>query len=496
MGAGIAQLAALAGRPTVLHDPDLTALERGLERARHGLRRGAERGRWPAHDAAAAADRLRAASDLAELEPCELVVEAAPERLEVKRELFAALAEVVAPDAVLATNTSSLLVTAVATGVPRPERVVGMHFFNPAPLMRLVEVVAGEQSGAPALAAARALGEAMGKHVIAAADGPGFLVNRCARPFGLEAQRVVAEGLASVEQVDRICRGAGGFRMGPFELSDLVGVDVGLAVARSFFEQSFGEPRWRPTPLAARVVAAGRHGRKAGHGWYRYDGDGVAQRAPDPPPPAPGGGDGLIVVTGELPVAEELRDLAGAAGWEVAADTAAGEVPFLIIDADPGSEAQGGPRTILCAEASLALLDPAGTASGFHALPPFGAAAVVEATRATHTSLLALERTEHFFGTLGKAVEWVGDAPGLVLGRIVAQLVNEAAFAVREGVGSEDDVDAGLVLGLNHPRGPFAWAREASFGHVLAVLEGLWEEQHDPAYRACPDLRRRFIDEG
>src|SRR5215218_9494772 len=185
------------------------------------------------------------------------------------------------------TNTSSLLVTDLAAAVPGPERVVGMHFFNPAPLMRLLEVVAGEQSGERALALARGTGEAMGKRVIVATDGPGFLVNRCGRPFGLEAQRVVSEGLATFEQVDRICRLGGGFRMGPFELMDLVGIDVGFEVSKSFYAQSFGEPRWRPSMLAARKVAAGHHGRKTGRGWYEYpEGE---HRPEDPPAPEPGG---------------------------------------------------------------------------------------------------------------------------------------------------------------------------------------------------------------
>ena len=246
-----------------------------------------------------------------------------------------------ADDCVLATNTSSLSVTALAAGVPGPERVVGMHFFNPPPIMQLLEVVAGERSGEPALARARAAGEAMGKHVIDAADGAGFLVNRCNRPFALEGLRLVEQRLATPEQVDRICRMAGGFRMGPFELMDLVGIDVGFTISKSFFEQSFGEPRWRPSPLAARAVAAGRHGRKTGEGWYRYP-DGPPA---DPEPPEPGGGDGLVVIAGESELAEELAEAAIGAGWDVAApEDADGEVPALIVDCgDHDAAAPGRP---------------------------------------------------------------------------------------------------------------------------------------------------------
>ncbi len=207
-----------------------------------------------------------------------------PERIDLKHELYRALSEIVTEECVLATNTSSLLVTAIAAGASSPQRVVGMHFFNPAPVMRLLEVVAGVESSTQALALARATGEAMGKTVIVAKDGPGFIVNRCNRPFGLEALRLLAERIADIEMIDRICRMEGGFRMGPFELMDLVGVDTGFEVSKSFFEQSFGEPRWRPSPIAARYVAAGLYGRKSGRGYYDYGGgEGSAEGAAVPP---------------------------------------------------------------------------------------------------------------------------------------------------------------------------------------------------------------------
>jgi 3-hydroxybutyryl-CoA dehydrogenase len=492
MGAGIAQLACLAGARTLLHDPDAGALQRALERVPADLERGAARGRWTADAARAARQRLEPAAELADLAPCGLVIEAAPESLELKREVFARLARA-APDAVLASNTSSIPITAIAGAVDDPARVVGMHFFNPAPVMRLVEVVAGLESGDDALATARAAGAAMGRHVVDAADGPGFLVNRCNRPFGLEALKLLAERTAGVEAIDRICRLAGGFPMGPFELSDLVGVDVGFAVARSFHEQSFGEPRWRPSPLQAQLVAAGRHGRKSGRGWYAYA-DGP-HRPDDPPPPPRGGGDGrLVVVAGELPIADELRDLAVAAGWAAVEPLGAeGEVPWLAIDcgAEPGDPPlQGGPMALLCADGSLHALDPGGGAAGFHAVPPLDGTALVELTRTATTTAVAVERTEAFFTSLGRHVEWVQDAPGLVLGRIVCQLVNEACFAAGEGVGTPADVDDGMVLGLNHPRGPFAWLDAIGLPHVLAVLDALHVELGEERYRAAPMLRR------
>jgi 3-hydroxybutyryl-CoA dehydrogenase len=373
MGAGIAQLAARSGARTLLFDPVPEALQRGAELARAGLEKEAARGRITAEQASAAADGLQAVGELATLEPCELVIEAAPERLELKHELFAALCEIVSGECVLASNTSSLLVTAIAAGATHPERVVGMHFFNPAPIMRLLEVVAGEQSNERSLALARATGEAMGKTVIQAKDGPGFLVNRCNRPFGLEALRLLQERITDIETVDRTLRIEGGFRMGPFELMDLVGIDTGLEISKSFYEQSFGEPRWRPSPISARYVAAGRYGRKSGRGYYDYSSD--PYRPPDPDPPA------------------------------------------------------------------------------------------------------------------GRTDAEARPAAGGVLERIVCQVINECAFALGEGVGSAADIDTGMVLGLNYPRGPLAWADEIGLDRVLAVLDSLWEEYREERYRPAPTLR-------
>jgi 3-hydroxybutyryl-CoA dehydrogenase len=484
MGAGIAQLAAATGARTLLHDPMPEALERGVQQAIDGLARWREKGRLEREPG-----EVEGVGELDALAPAGLIVEAVPERLELKRDLFAKLSGA-APSAVLASNTSSIPITAIAGAAADPSRVVGMHFFNPPPVMRLVEVIAALQSSPEALEVARATARAMGKRPIDAADVTGFLVNRCNRPFGLEALKLVQERVAAVETIDAIVRGAG-FRMGPFELQDLVGIDVGYEISLSFHEQSFGEPRWRPSPLSARMVAAGRHGRKTGHGWYRYP------RDADPEPEAlpAGGGDGrLVAIAGAIPLAAELRALAARAGFDARdQEDAAGEVPWLAIDcgADPdGPPLQGGPLAMLCADGSLHALDAGGTAVGFHALPPLDATALVELTRAPGSAPPAVERAEAFFAALGKRTTWVADAPGLVLGRIVCQLVNEACFAVGEGVGTSEDVDEGMVLGLNHPRGPFAWCDAIGAIHVLAVLDALRIELGEERYRAAPLLRR------
>jgi 3-hydroxybutyryl-CoA dehydrogenase len=375
MGAGIAQLAARSGARTILHDPLPEALQRGTQYARDGLGKEAAKGRLSSEEADMAASRIEPTDDLDAFAPCELVIEAAPERLSLKHELYKRLSEEIVGEAcVLASNTSSLLVTAIAASARNPERVVGMHFFNPAPIMRLLEVVAGVESSTEALDLATATGEAMGKTVIVAKDGPGFLVNRCNRPFGLEALRILQEQIADIETIDRTMRIEGGFRMGPFELMDLVGIDTGLEISKSFYEQSFGEPRWRPSPIAARYVAAGRYGRKSGRGYYDYSRD--PYRPPDPDPDQPSRDDAKV-----------------------------------------------------------------------------------------------------------------RPAAGGVLERIVCQVINECAFALGEGVGSPQDIDTGMTLGLNYPRGPLAWADQIGLDHVLAVLDGLWEEYREERYRPAPALR-------
>jgi 3-hydroxybutyryl-CoA dehydrogenase len=507
MGAGIAQLACRSGARTLLHDPVPDALALGGERIAAELDKLVARGRLDRAAAQAARERLALVGDIGDLADCELVIEAAPERLELKHDLFAALSRVVSDRCVLATNTSSLSVTAIAAAALAPERVVGMHFFNPAPVMRLLEVVAGEDSAGWATQRARATGEAMGKSVIEAADGPGFLVNRCNRPFGLEALRLLGERVAEVPAIDRICRLGGGFRMGPFELMDLVGVDVGFDVSRSFYEQSFGEPRWRPSPITARYVAAGRLGRKSARGFYDYrDGPHRPEDADTPPRGEYAQGSrGELIVAGASTLAGELRELASAAGWKVHESAAQSFSPFLELDCDPRAprraDAAAAPaaRAVLCQSGSLAALCHDGSGAGadgcvgFHALAPLEHVRLVELTRVASSSPLAGERAQAFFASLGWEHEWVGDAPGLVLGRIVCQVINESAFALGEGIGSARDVDTGMVLGLNHPRGPLAWADAIGLDNVLATLDGLWAESREERYRPAPALRAHVL---
>jgi len=280
MGRGIAQIAALGGYETVLYDVAPELAEEGAAAMRAALEKGAHRRRWSVDDAMSAAARVETASELEGLGGCDLLVEAAPEKLELKRDLFTGLGETLGPEPVLATNTSSLRVSEIADGVPQPERVIGMHFFNPPALMKLVEIVAAERSSEEALAAATEVAERMGRTPIRAKDSPGFVANRLARPFSLESLRMLGDGNADAATIDRIVRLGGGFRMGPFELLDLIGLDVNLEIARSFFAQGGEVERWRPSPIQEKLVAEGRLGRKSGRGYHGY-GKG-SEREPDP----------------------------------------------------------------------------------------------------------------------------------------------------------------------------------------------------------------------
>lgn len=479
MGSGIAQVAAQAGHAVVLHD----ALERVADKGRAGILTGLDglvrKGKLPLEERDAIAARITVAPALDALAGAGLVVEAIVEQLEVKRQVFRALEDVVASDAILASNTSSLSITTIAAGLKHPERVAGLHFFNPAPVMKLVEIVAGLASDRAVLDTLFDTASAWGKVAVHAASTPGFIVNRVARPFYAEGLRLLEERAADVATLDAVMREAGGFRMGPFELMDLIGHDVNFAVTRSVFEAYFCDPRYRPSLTQQELVAAGWLGRKSGRGFYDHA-PGIAPPAPAalPPGPAPR----VVTIEGDLGPAEPLADLLA-------------EIGIAIVRHD-------GPGLIRIEGASLALTDgrtaTARVAGGETAdlvlvdlALDYASARRVALAKADQTKEGALVTAAGLFQALGKAVSRVEDVPGLVVMRTVAMLANEAAEAALMGVASPADIDRAMTFGVNYPRGPLAWADRVGPARILAVLEALQAAYGDDRYRPSQLLRRR-----
>ena len=479
MGGGIAQVAATAGHPVLLYDTDATAIEHALERIGTALDRAVERGRMEATEADAVLERITPVDTLDAFAPAGLVIEAVAEVLETKRALFGALEEIVGPDAILATNTSSLSVTAMAAGLRQPGRVVGMHFFNPAPVMALVEVMAGLDTDRGVAETVFETAAAWGKSPVHTRSTPGFIVNRVARPFYAEGLRLLEEGAADVATIDAVMREAGGFRMGPFQLLDLVGIDVNWTVTNLVFDAFYADPRFKPMRRQQEMVEAGRLGRKSGRGFYEYGAD----AEPPQPATAPAGTPpGRVRIEGTLGVAQPLVGLIEQAGLAPARDAGpgqirVGETTLALSDGRTATEraAVGAPRDLVLFDLCL----------------DYAAAERVAIAPADQAGPGAVSAAAGLFQALGKAVSVIDDAPGLVVMRTVAMLANTAADAVHAGIADADAVDTAMVKGVNYPRGPLGWADAIGLEAVIAVLDNLARGYGEDRYRASVLLRRR-----
>lgn len=504
MGAGIAQVAAQAGLQVLMYDIGPAPLEAGLGRIKSSLDRLVQRGKLAAAERDGALERISTTSSLVNFHDVDFVIEAAPEVLELKKGIFQELDRVCRPDVVLATNTSSLSVTEVGALTTRQSLVTGMHFFNPVPLMKLVEVVRGARTSPEAAQLTTELALKLGKTPVQAKDTPGFIVNRIARPFPGEALRLLGENIAGIRQIDRVAKLAAGFRMGPFELMDLVGMDINFAVNRSVFEQYFFEPRFRPHPLQSQMVKANLLGRKTGEGWYRYEGDQIVDGPPGAeffgnPGPKPEGVQ-TVYVQGD----DSLEALVRAAGYSLT------EIP---LDADviilSGYEPVAcRPDALLLVEASATPVtmiagadESAGRIVGYGGIPGLDRRQIVELAVGMRTETAAWQLVARFFQSLGRDVEVIHDGPGLIAPRLIACLVNEAAYALMEGVATAADIDTAMKLGVNYPLGPLEWADAIGPDRVLEVLGGLHRITGDDRYRPCPYLKmlvmaeRKFHDE-
>ncbi len=483
MGAGIAQVAAVAGHHVRLLDnrPDVAA--RAVAGIRAQLGKLAEKGRLTATDAAAAGMRLIPAHEIADLAAAGLVVEAIVEDLAEKRALLADLEGIVGRDCILCTNTSSISVTAIGAALRHPERLAGLHFFNPVPLMALVEVVSGLATDPAVAETLFATAAAWGKTPVHAKSTPGFIVNRVARPYYAEALRLAQEGAADCATIDAVMREAGGFRMGPFELMDLIGLDVNLAVTRSVWRAFFHDPRFLPSLLQQDLVDAGRLGRKSGRGFHDYR-EGATQpvAASEPAQPAPA----KIALCGTSTVTAALAARLAAAGVacerRAASDGRIAEADAAVLYVSDGRSATR--RAAESGVADTVLID---LALDYATATRIAVAAAEQCRPAAISSAVGLLQAA------GIAVSRFNDVPGLAVMRTVAMLANEAADAVNQGVCSAAAADSALCLGANYPRGPLAWADAIGLPVVRDVLANLGTTYGEDRYRISPLLHQKVF---
>ncbi|WP_343728597.1 3-hydroxyacyl-CoA dehydrogenase [Duganella sp.] len=522
MGAGIAQVAAVAGYTVRLYDTRPEAVDKAIAGIAAALDKLVAKERMRAADCTAAIARLHAAATLADVADAGMVVEAIVEDLAAKRTLFAQLEDIVAGDCILATNTSSISVTAIAAGLRLPGRVAGMHFFNPVPLMALCEVVSGLATEAGVAQAVFDTAAAWGKSPVHARSTPGFIVNRLARPFYAEGWRLLSEQAADAATIDAVMREAGGFRMGPFELMDLIGHDVNFAVTQSVFNAYFGDPRFTPSVLQQEMVNAGFLGRKAGRGCYQYGDNGTAMAAaPAAVADGAGGRHAAAWVAAEAPqpkpeyvsytiergaahavggaVVDALANRLRAAGIEIAQR----KMPETIRHTGAHDDAPA----FHCNGAAIYLTDGRSATQRardnqhpdtvlFDLALDYGSARRVAVACADQCAPSAYNAVVGLLQAAGFIVTRLDDVPGMAVMRTVAMLANEAADAVNQGVCSAAAADTAMQKGVNYPRGPLAWADAIGIGQIVRVLANLAASYGEDRYRLSPLLRRRHASGG
>ncbi len=479
MGRGIAQIAAQAGSQVILFDMQSEAGTAARASIFSQWDKLAVKGRLDATQVGSYKTRVTCADSLNALADCELVVEAIIERLEVKSRLFSELEGIVSTDTVLATNTSSLSVTAIAAHLKHRQRFAGFHFFNPVPLMKVVEVIAGLKTDPSVCDALAAYARQMGHTPVQAQDTPGFIVNHAGRGFGTEALRIVSEGVADFATIDRILKDQAGFKLGPFELMDLTALDVSHPVMESVYHQYYEEPRYRPSVITAQRLAGGVLGKKVGDGFYRYV-DGVAQMEPEPATPE----------VGEMPPV-----------W--VSPRAARRAELLLLLKNLGAAIETGASP---SPQALTLVAPLGfdvtTVAVVERLDPartIGIDMLVDDTTTKRRVLATNPATRAdmrlaahaLMARDGKAISVIRDSGGFVTQRVVATIVNIAADMCQQGICSPGDLETAVTLGLGYPRGPLAMGNLYGPTNVLEVLFNMQTVYGDPRYRPSPWLRRR-----
>jgi len=479
MGRGIAQLAAQAGSRVRLFDTQSEAAGKARDALGVQWNKLVDKGRLDSALAADYAARLLPAATLEDLGDCNLVIEAVVERLDVKKSLFLALESVVSAQAILATNTSSLSVTAIAAGMQHPGRFAGYHFFNPVPLMKVVEVIAGLKTDATACDGLAAYARQMGHTPVMAQDTPGFIVNHAGRGYGTEALRIVSEGIADFATIDRILKDQAGFKLGPFELMDLTALDVSHPVMESVYHQYYEEPRYRPSVITAQRLAGGMLGRKTSEGFYRYT-EGVMQLPPE----------AAIPTVAEMPPVwlspraarrSELLQLLKNLGASIETG-ASPSMNALVLVAPLGFD--------ITTVAVVERLDPARTVGIDMLIDDAATKRRVLATNPATRSDMR-DAAHALFARDGKAVSVIRDSGGFVTQRVVAAIVNIASDICQQGICTPKDLETAVTLGLGYPLGPLAMGDRYGPTNILEVLFNMQTVYGDPRYRPSPWLRRR-----
>ncbi len=478
MGRGIIQLAAAGGIHVHIMDTRAGAAEEARDFIAKMLQRAADKGSMSGADAQAATGRIRIIQSLADFKTCQLVIEAIVENLDVKRQVFSELEEIVAPDCILATNTSSLSVTTIAARLKTPQRFAGFHFFNPAPLMRLVEVISGLQTEEWVCEGLVAIGKRMTREPVRCNDAPGFLVNQVGRGFTLEAAHVVYEGIAGFTDVDRVMRDVGGFRMGPFELMDLTGLDVTQPASELVYTQFFHEARYRPNLIMRARYEAGVLGRKTKKGFYSYDAEMKAVVAPEAPAPD-ARPDSVWVSAAEPAGHRRLVELLGKLGANVENGAKPGAHALCLVTPI-------GDDTTTCAVEQG--LDPRRTVA-VDTLFPLVKRRTIMTTPITDPAYR--DAAHGLLASDGVPVTVCHDSPGFIAQRIVAMIVNIGCSIAQSRTASPADIDKAVTLGLNYPNGPFKFADVLGADRICQVLSAMYRIYGDPRYRPHIWLARR-----